>query len=95
MGRGKRYEKSFKLQAARMAAERGYSCDEVGRRLGVSGFSVRTWLRQFRASGELPPKEASTPISDELKALRDENRQLLLENEILKKATAYFARDSL
>ena len=95
MGRGKRYDQSFKLQAARMAVEHGYSYEEVGVRLGVTGWSVRSWVGQFRASGELPPKEATAPVSDELKTLRDEIRQLRLENEILKKATAYFARDSL
>ncbi len=95
MGRGKRYEKSFKLQAARMAAEHGYSYEDVGKRLDVSAWSVRHWVRQFRASGELPPTETTAPVSDELKTLRDENRQLRLENDILKKATAYFAKDSL
>jgi len=95
MGRGKRYERSFKLQAARMAVEHGYSYDEVGTRLGVSGWSVRSWVMKFRESGELPPKDAPAPVADELKSLRDENRQLRQENEILKKATAYFARDSL
>lgn len=95
MGRGNRYDKSFKLQAARMAVEHGYSYEEVGVRLGVSGWSVRRWVTTFRESGELPAKETTAPVADDLKALREENRQLRLENEILKKATAYFARDSL
>lgn len=95
MGKGKHYDQSFKLQAARMAAEHGYSYEEVGRRLGISGWSVRSWVRQFRATGELAPEETTAPVSDELKALRDENRKLRQENEILKKATAYFAKDSL
>ncbi len=95
MGRGKRYEESFKLQAARLAVDHGYSYEEVGVRLGVSAWSVRSWVNKFRASGELPAKGTAAPAADELKSLRDENRQLLLENEILKKATAYFARDSL
>ena len=95
MGRGNRYEKSFKLQAARMKVEHGYSYEAVAVRLGVSAWSVRRWVIQFRASGELTAKGANAPVADELKALRDENRQLRVENEILKKATAYFARDSL
>ena len=95
MGRGNRYEKSFKLQAARMAAEHGYSYEEVAERLGISAWSVRSWVNQFRGSGELPAKGTVAPVAEELKALRDENRELRQENEILKKATAYFARDSL
>jgi transposase len=78
-----------------MAVEHGYSYEEVGARLGVSGWSVRRWVTTLRESGELPAKETTAPVADDLKALREENRQLRLENEILKKATAYFARDSL
>lgn len=95
MSKGKRYEKSFKLEAARLVSEHGYSFEQAGARLGVSAWSVRHWLNQFRASGELPGKEVTAPTADELKALREENRRLRLENDILKKATAYFAKDSL
>ena len=95
MSKGKRYEKSFKLQAARLVADHGYTFGDAGARLGVSAWSVRNWLHQFRACGDLPGKEVTAPVADELKALREENRKLRLENDILKKATAYFAKDSL
>jgi len=95
MGQKKRYEKSFKLQAARLVADHGYSYADVGKRLGVTAWSVRSWLRQLRASGELPAETITAPGAEELKGLRDENRRLRMENEILKKATAYFAKDSL
>ncbi len=55
MGRGKRYDKSFKLQAARMAVEHGYSYEEVALRLGVSAWPVRRWVNKFRLSGECLP----------------------------------------
>jgi len=97
MSKGKRYEKTFKLQAARLVVDHGYTYREAGERLGVSSWSVRSWVKQFRASGELPAAESDSaaPVGEELKTLRDENRKLRLENEILKKATAYFAKDSL
>ena len=84
MSKGKRYEKSFKLQAARLVADHGYSFEEAGARLGVSAWSVRSWLNQFRASGELPGRESRRPrpMSG---TLREENRKLRLENDILKK----------
>jgi len=97
MSKGKRYERSFKLQAARLVVDHGYTFREAGERLGVSSWSVRSWVKQFRASGELSAAESdsSPPVAEELKTLREENRKLRLENEILKKATAYFAKDSL
>lgn len=95
MSKVKRYEKSFKLQAARLVSGHGYTFEDAGTRLGVSAWSVRNWLHQFRASGDLPGKEVTAPVGDELKVLREENRKLRLENDILKKATAYFAKDSL
>lgn len=95
MGVRRRYEKSFKLQAARMVAEQGYSYAEAAARLEVNLWTLRDWVKKFQVSGEVLAKGAVAPVGDELKSLRDENRRLRLENDILKKATAYFARDSL
>ena len=92
MGR-KRYEKAFKLQAAKLVTEHGYSYAEASQRLGVTDWSVRNWVKQLRASGDLAPEDAPAPVAEELQSLRAENRNLRMENEILKKATAYFAKD--
>ena len=89
----KRYEKSFKLQAAKLVVDHGYTYAEAGRRLDIPDWSIRSWVKQLRQSGELPPVDTPMPVADDLKALREENRKLRLENEILKKATAYFAKD--
>jgi transposase-like protein len=91
----KRYDKEFRLGAARLVVEQGYSQAEAGRRLGVTPTSVAKWIERFRASGELPPAGQVVPEAEELKALRKENKRLALENEILKKAAAYFAKESL
>ena len=92
--RGKRYDREFKLQAARLVVENGYSCTEVSRRLGVSDYSVGKWVRQFREEGALAPSGKTLSASEELKAARRQIRRLQMENEILKKATAYFARET-
>jgi transposase len=89
----KRYEKSYKLQAAKLVVEHGYTYAEAGRNLEIPDWSIRSWVKQLRASGELPPADCPMPAADDMKALREENRKLRLENEILKKATAYFAKD--
>jgi transposase-like protein len=52
-------------------------------------------VNAFRASGHLPPKGQVVPMAEELKTLRKQMAQLRLENEILKKAAAYFAKESL
>ena len=90
-----RYDDEFKLQAARMVVEQGYSYREVSRRLGASQYSVRKWVLKLRAEGELAPADQPVPEAQDLELLRKEVRQLRMENEILKKAAAYFARESL
>ena len=89
----RRYEKEFKLQAVKLVTEHGYTYVEAGRQLGVADWSIRDWVRAFRKSGELPQADSGVPVADDLKALRAENAKLRMENDILKKATAYFAKD--
>jgi transposase len=95
MAQHKRYPKDFKLDAVRLVLEHGYSLKEAGDKLGVSSWSVGHWIRQFRGTGELDGMLSKMTPGDELRELRKENRQLRLENEILKKAAAYFAKESL
>jgi transposase-like protein len=52
-------------------------------------------VRKFRAAGKLPPASQPVAEAEELKDLRKDNRRLRMENEILKKAAAYFAKESL
>lgn len=89
----KHYTQEFRLQAARLVTEQGYSYAEVAQRLGPTSWSVRNWVRQFQESGELPTPQNGPSSADELKQLRKENDRLRMENEILKKAAAYFARE--
>ncbi len=89
------YSKDFRLSSAKLVVEQGYSCREVAQQLGCSSWSVRDWVRKFRLSGELPPEEQSAPAAEDTAKLREENARLRMENEILKKAAAYFAKESL
>ena len=95
MAKYRKYSKEFKLQAAKLVTEQGYSYDKAAKRLGTTGFSVRNWVVKFRQSGDLPSQSETQPKADELRQLRKENAQLKMENDILKKAAAYFARESL
>jgi transposase len=56
---------------------------------------VRNWIQKFQETGELPSKAESQPKIDEVRQLRKELTQLKMENDILKKAAAYFAKESL
>ena len=95
MAKSKRYSREFKLEAARLVVEHGYTFKEAAKRLGTTDWSIRQWVNQFRKKGELPPVGTPQPEAEELRRLRKENKRLQLENEILKKAAAYFAKDSL
>ena len=89
----KHYTKEFRLQAARLVVEQGYSYVEVAQRLGPSAWSVREWVAKYRKTGELAAEGTAEATGDEIKQLRKENARLRMENDILKKAAAYFARE--
>lgn len=93
--RPKRYSEEFRLQAAKLIVEGGVTYHQASQQLGVSDWALRCWVKAFRADGHLPPKGQMVPLAEELKAARRELAQLRLENEILKKAAAYFAKESL
>jgi len=95
MAKQKRYDKEFRLGAARLVIEQGYSQVEAANRLGVTAWSVRNWIEKLRATGELPPEGQPVQEAEEMKELRKRVKRLEMENEILKKAAAYFAKESL
>ena len=95
MAKYRKYSNEFKLQAAKLVTEHGYSYDKAAKQLGTTGWSIRNWVIKFRQTGELPPQGETRPKADEVRQLRKENAQLRMENDILKKAAAYFAKESL
>ena len=87
----------FKNDAVKLVTEQGYTCMEVGRRLGVNHTNISRWVRQYRnqLDGLGQNINGSTrELEDEVKRLRKENKRLLMEREILKKAAAFFANES-
>ena len=69
---------------------------EILEHLGVSANLLRTWREKLGQKGEeaFPGKGRLTTTDEELRKLRDENRRLRMERDILKKATAFFAKES-
>ena len=89
------YPAEFRAQAVELVRTSGKSILEVARELGVSGEGLRRWVRQAEAdAGRGRPGELTTDEKAELQRLRRENRVLREEREILKKAAAFFAKES-
>lgn len=86
----KQYDESFKRDAVALVTEQGHKLSEAGRRLGINPNLISRWKQEFeqKATGQ----RLTADEHAELIRLRRENRQLLMETEILKKATAYFAK---
>ena len=88
MGKGN-FSDEFKRDAVAQITERGYPVAEVSQRLGVSPHSLYAWKRQFaKASSGEAGKEA------EIRRLKRELARVTEERDILRKVTAYFARDA-
>jgi len=96
----RQFTPEFKLEAVRLV-DGGRSVIEVARSLGVRADMIRKWRRQFAAAAPpTDPREAFpghgqlTSQDEELRRLRREVAGLREEREILKKATAFFAKES-
>ena len=87
----KRYTDDFKREAVALITEQDYSISEAARQLGVHHTSLRKWVKQFTQGS--PTEILNQSERDELLKLRKENRELRMEKEILKKASAFFAKE--
>jgi len=96
------YTNDFREQAVLLVTRDGLSIAEAARRLSMSLKTLANWVKRAKAGG-LPASAASavvgrhiaTEAEAEVSRLRRENGELRMERDILKKATAYFATESL
>ena len=90
------YSEEFKREAIRLVTEQGYSVSETARNLGINAHMLGRWKREFdtKGSAAFPGNGRMAPAQEELQRLRDENKRLRIERDILKKALGFFANGS-
>jgi transposase len=94
--RKRRFSEEFKRDAVRLVVEEGYTIKAAAAAVGVGDQSLRAWHAKFAPAPPPCGENASIEeLRDEVARLRKQLRRAELEREILKKATAYFAKESL
>ena len=89
----RKYTEEFRQEAVNLVTEQGYKASEAARNLGINESMLRRWIRNttINNSGD------KAALSDEQRRIREleaENKRLKMEREILKKATAFFVKES-
>jgi transposase len=85
----------FRQRAIELAHTSDKSLGEVAAELGISRSCLQNWIRQDKADASDGSSGLSTTEKKELAELRKRNRQLEMENDVLKRAAAYFARENV
>jgi len=96
MTKRKKYPKEFKLDAVSLVLDQSYTVTEAANSLEVNRSVLQRWIKEFesddgrafRGNGKLTPDQA------EIRRLKEENRRLKMEKDILKKATVFFAKET-
>ena len=90
-----RYTAEFRADAVALVRSSGRSVPSIARDLGVNTQSLRNWLHQAAVdAGNGRAGDLTTAVREELRRLRRENHVLQQERDILKKATAFFAKET-
>ena len=91
------YSDELKSEAVKMVTEQGLSQEETGRRLSIPKGSISNWVAasKLRTGRSRAGDQSIAELSAENQRLRKELNEARMEREILKKAAAYFAKESL
>lgn len=87
--RKSRYSEELKQEAVRLCMVGDRSQNQIAKSLGISQTALNRWVRESQQANKAVSKDATAEIT----ALREENRRLKMEHEILKKAAAFFAKN--
>lgn len=97
MGTRRQFSREFKVEAVKLVTERGVAVAQAARDLDVVESVLRRWMRELTQdpSEAFPGKGVMKPEQAEIDRLRKEVAKLKMERDILKKAAAYFAKESM
>ena len=90
------FTEEFKREAVKLITDQGLTQAEASNKLDISTKSLRTWMEQ-QARGELKPSLGASKLTVDQQRIRELERELAIakmERDILKKATAFFAKES-
>jgi transposase len=88
------YPAEYRAEAVRIVREGVKTAEELSRDLGCSAQAIRNWVKQADLDAGRRTDGLTTAEREELRRLRAENRTLRMERDLLKKAAAFFARES-
>lgn len=96
----KKYSKEFKENTIQLIINENQKVKEVAEDLGINRTTLHAWVTAYKKEHNIALREVNSIVSqesesEELKHLRRENKILKQERDILKKATAYFAKETL
>jgi transposase len=93
------YTQEFRVEAIKLVLEQGMTAAEAATRLNMNQGTLAYWVTQARKGKKLEISAVGQPsvesLTAEVRQLRKELTEARMERDILKKATAYFARESL
>jgi transposase len=97
MATRRQFSREFKVEAVKLVTERGVGVSQAARDLGVGETVLRRWMRELTLDPQqaFPGKGIMKPEQAEIERLRKEVAKLKMERDILKKAAAYFAMESM
>jgi len=90
----RKYTDEFKDEAVKLVTEQEYKVTEAARNLDIHDSLLRRWIKDRSSDGRMKDPE-NNKLQAELKRLKRENERLRMEREILKKAAAFFAKESV
>ena len=92
MTKRKKFSAQYKAEAVELVLVTGQPIVQVARDLGISEGTLGNWVRAHREANPDPSKALSPTDEARLRAVEAENARLRMENELLKKAAAFFAK---
>ena len=92
----RKFSREFKLEGVRLVKERGVAVAQAARDLDIHENVLRKWVRELAQDAQraFPGGGSMVPELAEIARLKKENAKLKMERDLLKKAAAYFARES-